>query len=331
MISILIPFKNTSEFIEECLNSIKLQTYSNWELIIIDDHSSDDSYSKVKEFSKNDLRIQLYKNKGRGIIDALKLAYSKSNGNFITRMDSDDVMTRDKLEVLRGNLTQHGKGHLSLGLVKYFSAEGISDGYYKYEKWLNNLTLNGLNYSEIYKECVIPSPCWMAYKEDFDKCGGFNSTIYPEDYDLAFRFYKNNIKCIKSSKIIHHWRDYQYRSSRIQKNYAHDMLLKLKLHHFLDLDYNHEKNLVLWGAGHKGKFCAKYFIKHGIKFIWICNNQQKINKHIYHNKLHSFEFLNSIDNPQSIITVANSQSQKEIKEYMSHQKMITMKDYFFFC
>lgn len=331
LISILVPFKNTSLFISECIKSIVDQTYQNWELIIIDDHSTDESYSIVENFTKNDSRILLFKNKGNGIIDALQLAYSQSKGQLITRMDSDDIMSLNKLQVMYSDLASYGKGHVALGLVKYFSEDGVNEGFSNYEKWLNTLTAKGSNYTEIYKECVIASPCWMIHREDFDKCGAFNSNIYPEDYDLVFRFYKQNIKCIPSSNLLHYWRDYSYRSSRVQDNYSHDMLLKLKLHHFLKLDYNPSRVLVIWGAGHKGKFSANYLIEHNIDFIWICDNPKKIGKHIYNQELHSFEYLKSIKNVQSLITVANQKAQKEIRTYLANQNKLPMVDYFFFC
>ena len=331
LISIVVPFKNTSLFIAECLQSIIDQTYANWELRIVDDHSTDESYTIVDTFARNDNRIHLYKNTGVGIIDALKLAYSKSKGTFITRMDSDDVMTKDKLHTMHADLVTNGKGHLALGLVNYFSEEGINAGFSKYEDWLNTLTQNGSNYSEIYKECVIASPCWMLHRDDFEKSGAFNSDMYPEDYDLVFRFYKHKIKCIPSSKLLHHWRDYSYRASRTQDNYSHDKLLELKLYYFLQLHYNIDKTLVIWGAGHKGKFAAHYFIEKNVNFIWICDNPKKIGKHIYNQELHNFKFLETIKNPQSIITVANPNAQIEIKAYLKNQNREPMVDYFFFC
>ncbi|MCB0462769.1 MAG: glycosyltransferase [Flavobacteriaceae bacterium] len=331
LISILIPFKNTSAFIAECLESIINQTYTNWEVVIVDDHSTDNSYSIVESFAKTDSRIQLYKNKGKGIIDALQHAYSKSKGTFITRMDSDDIMVEDKLQTMYDDLMTHGKGHVALGLVKYFSKAGISDGYSKYQSWLNKLTKQGTNYSEIYKECVIASPCWMVYREDFEKCGGFNSDLYPEDYDLVFRFYKQALKCIPSTKLLHYWRDYNYRTSRTQANYSHDMMLELKLHYFLQLHLDKEKTLVIWGAGHKGKYAANYLIKRQVKFKWICDNPKKIGKHIYDQELHDFKHLENFKNPQSIISVANPKAQKEIKAYLNAQNMESMVDYFFFC
>ena len=81
-------------------------------------------------------------------------------------MDSDDIMTPNKLEVLHNTLTYNGEGHLAIGQVKYISHTIVSEGYLAYENWLNALTAEGTNYSAIYKECVIPSPCWMVYRSD---------------------------------------------------------------------------------------------------------------------------------------------------------------------
>lgn len=331
LVSILTPFKNTELFLSECIRSILEQTYSNWELLIVDDFSTDDSYQIVQDFAKKDARIKLMKNKNAGIIHALRLGLLHSKGAFITRMDSDDVMFSNKLECMATQLLNHGKQHISLGLVEYFSKEGIKEGYKNYETWLNQLTITGSNYSEIYKECVIPSPCWMVHKEDLMACEAFNPDRYPEDYDLAFRFYKHNITCIPNNKVLHKWRDYSSRASRTDKNYAENHFLSLKLKYFIELDYNKNKTLVVWGAGNKGKVTAKTLLKNNIYFEWICDNPNKIGRDIYGKKLLPFEALSTIKNPQSIITVANKQAQKEIKTYLKQLNMKTLSDYVFFC
>ncbi len=119
-ISILMPVKNTDQFLIECLESIINQTETDFEFIAIDDHSTDESYSILKEYSLKDKRFKVFKNSGNGIIEALRLAYSKSSGNYITRMDSDDIMSLDKLKVLKSNLSACGSGHIALGKVKYY-------------------------------------------------------------------------------------------------------------------------------------------------------------------------------------------------------------------
>jgi len=331
LISILIPFKNTEEFIVDCLESIIKQTYANWELIIVDDNSMDSSFSIVETIAQHDSRISLFKNSGSGIIDALQLAFKESTGEFITRMDSDDIMHQNKLEILSKNLLTFGKQHVAVGMVNYFSEEGIKAGYKSYEIWLNGLTKNGTNYSEIYKECVIPSPCWMLHRDDLIACDAFNPTRYPEDYDLAFRFYKHHFKCIPCDVVLHDWRDYSHRTSRTDEHYAENHFIPLKLDYFLELDYYPEKTLVVWGAGNKGKFIAKSLIEKNIAFEWICDNPQKIGKDIYGKILKPFNYLENIKKTQSIITVANKTAQTEIRDYMDKLSMKSITDYVFFC
>ena len=331
LISILIPFKNTEGFIADCLDSVLNQTYENWEMVIVDDGSTDNSYNIVSAYAEEDQRIRLLKNSGNGIIEALRLAFEKSSGNYITRMDSDDVMPENKLDVLLNNLLNHGKNHVATGLVAYFSEHGISDGYKKYEDWLNLLTKTGSNYSEIYKECVIASPCWMLHREDLLAIDAFQPNRYPEDYDLTFRFYKAGYKIIPSNEILHFWRDYQTRTSRTHSNYDENTFLDIKLHYFLELDFDASRPLVVWGAGLKGKTIAKNLVEKGIPFEWICDNPKKIGKAIYEQKLKPFTDLEKINHPQSIVTVANPQAQIEIKTYFKKQEMQQMTDYFFLC
>ncbi|MFL0352710.1 glycosyltransferase family 2 protein [Xanthomarina sp. GH4-25] len=331
LISILTPCKNAANFLPECLESIQKQSYTNWELLIIDDGSTDESYQITQNYAQQDKRIKLFKNKGNGIIEALRFAFSKSSGAYITRMDSDDIMSPNKLDVLLSKLLFNGKNHIATGLVSYFSEEGISDGYKSYETWLNQLTRNGTNYSEIYKECVIPSPCWMIHKDDLLACDAFNPDDYPEDYDLTFRFYKHQLKVIPCNQVIHFWRDYSTRTSRTHKHYAQNYFLEIKLKYFLEIDYNTSRPLVVWGAGFKGKSIAKLLIEKRVDFIWICNNQKKIGKHIYNHELFDVTSLNDIKQAQCVITVANKESQHNIKTFLKSHNKRAMEDYFFFC
>ena len=331
LISILTPFKNTEDFISECLDSIVRQSYTNWELILVNDHSNDQSLRIAQEYAKRDSRIKVYKNPGEGIISALRKAYDESSGQFITRMDSDDIMVPEKLEFMQEDLTKYGTGHIALGKVKYFGENGINEGYLKYENWLNDLTESGNNFNEIYKECVIPSPCWMVHREDFEQAQGFNPDRYPEDYDLTFRFYEHGLKCIPSSRLLHYWRDYPSRTSRNHPHYAQNSFLELKMHYFLKLDFQPKRVLTIWGAGRKGKTVAKILIQNKVDFKWICNNPKKIGKKIYGKKLLNFESLTQLDNPQCIITVANPHSQVRIRKYLAAKGMKAVEDYFFFC
>lgn len=331
IISIVTPFKNTSSFLNEMIDSVIKQTYQNWELILVDDHSTDDSYQIVERYTIKDKRIKVFKNPKSGIISALREAYSHTEGDYITRMDSDDIMVSNKLDIMRSNLLQYGNGNIAIGLVKYFSDTGLGEGFKNYEGWLNRLTVKGANYSELYKECVIPSPCWMIHRDDFEKCGGFEFDTYPEDYDLVFRLYKNGINCIPCNEVLHYWRDYSSRASRTHPNYSDNTFMELKLKYFLELHHNAEVPLVIWGAGAKGKRLAQLLNEQKIDFNWVCDNPKKIGKEIYGHYLASFALIDELDHSQNIISVANTNAQKEIKEYFRLKGKEPMKDYFFFC
>ena len=126
MLSLLMPFKNTASFLPECLESIHLQDYQNWELIAVDDHSSDHSRSLLMQWAERDPRIRMVPNEGRGIIPALRTAFSQSRGQLISRMDSDDRMAPGRLKAMAGQLLKHGRGHIALGLGAYRSEERFS-------------------------------------------------------------------------------------------------------------------------------------------------------------------------------------------------------------
>lgn len=276
-----MPVKNTARYLEACLDSIRQQSFENWELIAIDDHSTDDSQMILSRYAKEDHRIRVYPNEGVGIILALRTAFAKCTGKYISRMDSDDKMHKDKLSLMQQQLTKVGGGHVAVGLVEYFSEGALGNGYLKYAHWLNQMTHRASNFDDIYKECSIPSPCWMMSREDLEDCGDFKSDVYPEDYDLAFRMRKANLKIAAVLHVLHYWRDYANRTSRTDPNYADNTFLHLKVAHFLDQDYQPKGELVIWGGGRKGKVIAKLFQRQNIAFRWICNNEKKIGQDIY--------------------------------------------------
>jgi glycosyltransferase involved in cell wall biosynthesis len=329
LISILLPFKNTGQYLTDCIESIVDQTEQHWELIAVDDHSDDKSFKIITAYAKNDHRIKVYRNNGNGVIDALRTAYHHAQGQLITRMDSDDIMTIDKLNILKQNLLTHGPGHIALGQVKYISDIGIGDGYQKYESWLNALILTGSCWNELYRECVIPSPNWMVYRSDFDKSGGFQSNIYPEDYDLAFRFYECGLQPIPCDKITLHWRDYPTRSSRTSEHYRDNRFFDLKVHYFLKLHHDPHRPLCLLGAGKKGKLIARLITNQHIDFQWKTNNPNKVGHEIYNIKLQSDQYLES--DHQHMVAISNPKEKEYVVNRMERLKMIAMKDYFLFC
>ena len=101
LVSIIMPNYNSEKYISQTINSVLNQTYQNWELIIVDDKSTDNSPNIIKEFIKNDNRIKLTileTNSGRPALPR-NIGIKKAQGDFIAFLDSDDLWYKDKLKL----------------------------------------------------------------------------------------------------------------------------------------------------------------------------------------------------------------------------------------
>jgi len=326
LVSIIIPAKNAARYIEACLQSILAQDYPHWELLITNDHSTDHTANILDHYSSKDSRIQIFQSEGQGITPALQTSYNYAAGTYITRMDADDLMPKEKLTQLVDAC--HSEGILATGLVSYFSEVKLGDGYIKYANWINKNLLSLDPFQAIYKECVIPSPCWMLRKSTFDKLGAFDSSQYPEDYDLCFRMRRSGLRIHAVDQVLHYWRDYPERTSRTDDNYADNRFLEIKLFYFLKDDYDTVRPLVVWGAGKKGKSVAKLLIAQQIPFYWISNNHKKIGHVIYGQMIQREALLNDKPDAQCILCVAANDDQAHIRGVMKEMKHINL---YWFC
>lgn len=108
LVSIIMPNYNCSEFICMTVSSVINQTYKNWELIFIDDKSSDNSLEIINMFSHQDKRIRIYKNdKNMGAAYCRNLAIREANGRWIAFLDSDDLWSPSKLKDQLDFMKQH--------------------------------------------------------------------------------------------------------------------------------------------------------------------------------------------------------------------------------
>ena len=274
-VSIIFPVYNAEKFLEDCLNSIIIQTYTNWELVAVDDYSTDNSWILLQQLQKKDSRIRIFKNPNeKGILPALQYAATHIQGKLVTRMDADDLMPDQKIEWLVKEVQSKA---IVTGLVKYFTSDGaLGRGYLRYEDWINGVLQSSNPWQHLFEECIIPSPAWLIKREDFEALGGFESGRYPEDYDFCFRLYQAGFKINVCRKVVHYWRDHPGRSSRYFEVYADQNFFKLKVYYLQVLKIVEQGcPLLLWGAGKKGKKLAFLLKEAGIDFIWSCNTPGK--------------------------------------------------------
>jgi glycosyltransferase involved in cell wall biosynthesis len=322
-----MPVKNAGKYLKPCLDSIVNQTYAYWELIAINDGSTDGSEQVLRNYAARYPNITTANSSGTGIIKAMQSAYKLAKGSVIHRMDADDLMPPNKLSLMVSALKPYS---VVTGKVSYFCDEHeVGDGFQKYTTWLNGLMDGDDFWRDVYRECPMPSSAWMMHRADFEQIGGFQSTLMPEDYDLAFRVLKSDLAVIRLKDIIHHWRDSATRTSRNESLYFPIAYLPLKVHYFLELHYNTSKTLTLWGAGKKGKLVAKQLIKRDISFNWVTNNHQKIGKDIYGVILKSDKNL-KYKATQMILALSSPDEQIALQTDLDRNELLHIKDYFWF-
>ncbi|MCH2224012.1 MAG: glycosyltransferase [Crocinitomicaceae bacterium] len=268
MVSILMPFYNMERWIQETVHSIQSQTFKDWELICIDDFSTDQSNQLIKNLQSKDERIQLYRNTSKGIIPALNLALKKSSGKYITRMDADDFMPQERLKKMVSTLSQSSEKTIVTGKVQYFSREPVSNGYREYENWLNQRVDNNDHWKHIFRECVIASPNWIVRKSDLIKHEIFDTLKYPEDYDMTFQWMKKGFSITSIACTTLLWREHPDRTSRNSLIYQQNSFFQLKLDWFLKIHGTEKKTIGILGAGTKGKITARFLTKHAQNFNW---------------------------------------------------------------
>ena len=99
LVSVVMPVYNAEKYLQQAIESIMFQNYINWELIIVDDGSIDNSLYIARNFSKKDKRIKIFRNiHNLGIGETMNKLLSLTKGDFIARMDADDISLPDRLE-----------------------------------------------------------------------------------------------------------------------------------------------------------------------------------------------------------------------------------------
>jgi hypothetical protein len=282
-------------------------------------------------YADRDTRIRVFHSKRYKLIPALKEGYRHCRGVLINRMDADDYMPDYKLQVLVEEWLKYGKGTIIAGGTSHFVDEGlVGGGFNRYDRWLNDVAKRNAHYEEIYQECVIPSHCWIIHKEDFDLAGAFYPEVYPEDYDLCFRFYRKGLKVVGIDKILHYWRDHPVRISRTWECYQDNRYFDLKLRYFYEIDRDYDQPLVLWGAGRNGKDLARLILERSDTFFWVCDNKNKIGKEIYGIQMEHFSRVQEIPSPQIIIVVNTPRERIQIRKQLKKWNKAPVKDFWFF-
>lgn len=197
LISIVIPIYNAEKYLEECLNSIKNQTYQNFEVIMVNDGSKDNSETICKRFSEDDTRFRYFKKENGGVSSARNIGLDNVEGDYITFIDADDWVDENHLQLL---ITTVKKNHSDIVVSSYKQFNNIDVFYLRaytiQEKYLLNFEkMNRDDFLTIFPKLMSTNVCFnnavaKLFRKELVNDLRFDTSIkYGEDLDFYFRLY----------------------------------------------------------------------------------------------------------------------------------------------
>lgn len=129
LISVIVPIYNTEKYLVECVESIRKQTYSNIEIILVDDGSTDASIEICDGFAEKDSRVRVFHKKNEGVAVARNFGIQQSNGQYVVIVDSDDVAVDKMIEVL---YTQIKENDADIAVGNYYIYDESDGNFYYY-------------------------------------------------------------------------------------------------------------------------------------------------------------------------------------------------------
>lgn len=212
-ISVITPIYNREKEIINCIKSVKDQTFKNFEHIIIDDGSTDNSLKVIIKLSKKYKKIRILKNsKNEGISFCRNLGIKKASGKYIVWQDSDDIASENRLEELFNFMEKNKNIAICGSFIEYF---GFNKGIRKYPLSNNEII------KKVFRYTPIAQPSAIVRKKLYKKVGLFNQKLKTaEDLDMLFRF----LRFYKGANIDKVLLKYNYSNSSITYKNLKDTL-----------------------------------------------------------------------------------------------------------
>jgi len=276
-VSVIIPVYNAGKFFLQCAESISNQTYDDFEVIAINDGSTDDTATILEIAGKRDSRFKIFSfSQNKGIVHTLNTALSISGGEYIARMDADDIMHIDRLRRQAEYLDNNPQIDVLGSLICKFSTSGIvGSGFKIYEQWINSLVDHKDITRDIFVESPIAHPSVMMRKSVIVQSGGYQDNGWPEDYDLWLRLYLAGKKFAKIDDILLFWRDDPDRLSRKSQMYSQKNFYRCKTYYLVKSFLKDKKNVVVWGAKRTSRRYSDMLKGFGINILYYIDVDNK--------------------------------------------------------
>ena len=223
LITIIIPLYNVASYMRECIDSVLAQTYQNLEIILVNDGSTDNSGEICDAYADKDSRIKVIHRENGGPSVARNVALDTMHGNYVTFIDSDDIIHPKYIEILHDNLSTHNADISSVGLST--NQKNICDSPNINS---NNLVLSSTDAVRhiLYQHILDNAVSGKLYKSTLWSDVRFKPNIYYEDLEVFYHVY------FKAKTVVHlNYALYYYR----QRNSSRMGSFTLKRSDVLDI------------------------------------------------------------------------------------------------
>lgn len=203
LISVIIPVYNVERYLAICLDSVLTQSYRNLEIIVINDGSTDYSLKIAQQYAQVEDRITVYSFENGGLSEARNRGLEVATGDYVTFVDSDDLLLPGALEIMFNTLYETNADVVEGAIIK-------GDHVKKFEN-PDPLTIQEYTFKEavtdvLYQKSLLPSAWGKLYRMDLFKDLRFEKGLYYEDLDLFYKVYEKIIKLVRINYPVYFYR-----------------------------------------------------------------------------------------------------------------------------
>ena len=317
-ISVILPFYNAENTISRAIKSILDQSFTDFECILIDNNSTDNSSTIAQTFVDGDCRFKLIKETRQGVMFASNKGWENCKGEFIARMDSDDWSYPERLEMQLEFLLDNSNYGAVGTLVKHISHSEFTGGMAIFVDWSNSL----ITFDDIYKnrfiELPIVNPTAMWRRKVATENGMYLHGDFPEDYEMWLRWLDNGVKIGKINKVLLDWYDSDTRISRTDSIYRDKSFYKIKTYYlakWLKKHNPHHPKVAIWGASKISRRRAKLLEEYGIEiccYIDTKNNKRQLDLEVYY-----FKDIPSPDEIFVLTYIKQMEAREQTKQFLT--------------
>ena len=254
-VSVLLPYRNAENTLRDAIRSILGQSFTDFEVLLVDNQSDDEGARIAREMAELDPRIVLLHEPEVGIVHALRRGLSLARAPFIARMDADDISYPERLEVQYRFLAENPETGLVASQVD-FEGNTEAKGIQAYVDWSNRLLSQQQIQLNRFVDAPLVHPSVMFRIKLLKAHGSYQQGDFPEDFELWLRWMEAGVGFEKIARPLLCWQDHPGRLTRGSERYRPEAFYRIKalyLNRWLQAHNPFYPEVVIWGAGRKSR------------------------------------------------------------------------------